>query len=78
MATKVFDTYMPGAEDDLVSFFNSISDGRVLCLAVLVSGCMLVTQGPSRYHQISICLRYLCMWETMAEIMANLPALAGI
>ena len=37
MATKVFDTYMPRAEDDLVVFFNSISDGRVLCLAILVS-----------------------------------------
>ncbi len=37
MAVRVFDTYMPGAEDDLVSFFNSVSDGRVLCLAIVVS-----------------------------------------
>jgi len=38
MASRVFDTYMPGAEDDLVSFLNSISNNRVLCLAILVSG----------------------------------------
>ena len=37
MAARVFDTYMPGSEDDLVSFINSISEGRVLCLAILVS-----------------------------------------
>ena len=37
MAVRVFDTYMPGAEDDMVSFVNSISDGRVLCLGIVVS-----------------------------------------
>ena len=37
MASRVFDTYMPGAEDDLVSFLNSISKNRVLCLGILVS-----------------------------------------
>ena len=37
MAAKVFDTYMPGAEDDLVSFLNSVGEGRILCFAILVS-----------------------------------------
>ena len=37
MAVRVFDTYMPGSEDDLVSFINSVSDGRLLCLAIVVS-----------------------------------------
>ena len=37
MAARVFDTYMPGGEEPLISFINSISDGRILCLAILVS-----------------------------------------
>ena len=36
MAARVFDTYMPGAEKDMINFLNGISDGRVLCLAILV------------------------------------------
>jgi len=37
MAVRVFDTYIPGSEESLVSFLNSISSGRVLCMAILVS-----------------------------------------
>ena len=37
MAARVFDTYMPGSVEPLVSFINSLSDGRILCLSILVS-----------------------------------------
>lgn len=37
MAARMFDTYMPGGEEPLISFINSISDGRIICLAILVS-----------------------------------------
>lgn len=36
MAARVFDTYMPGGEEPFISFINSVSDGRILCLAILV------------------------------------------
>ena len=36
MAARVFDTYMPGGEDPFITFINSISDGRILCLAIMV------------------------------------------
>ena len=37
MASRVFDTYIPGSEEHLVSFINFINNGRVLCMAVQVS-----------------------------------------
>ena len=37
MAARVFDTYTPGTEDFMVTFLNSLSDGRILCFAILVS-----------------------------------------
>ena len=37
MASRVFDTYMPGSVEPLISFINSLSDGRILCLAIMVS-----------------------------------------
>ena len=42
MAARVFDTYSPGSEDILVSFLNSLSDGRILCLAIQVSPMVLI------------------------------------
>ena len=36
MAARVFDTYIPGAADTLVTFINSISDERIVCFAILV------------------------------------------
>ena len=39
MAARVFDTYMPGSVEPFISFINSLSEGRILCLAILVSFC---------------------------------------
>ncbi len=36
MAVRVFDTYSPGSEDVLITFLNTLSDGRILCLAIQV------------------------------------------
>lgn len=47
MASRVFDTYMPGGEEDLVGFLNSISDGRILCLAIEV---IIIGQHPKKYQ----------------------------
>lgn len=47
MAARVFDTYMPGGEDPLINFVNSISDGRILCLAIMVS-CL----SRKAYHNV--------------------------
>ncbi|CAI8053573.1 Protein O-linked-mannose beta-1,2-N-acetylglucosaminyltransferase 1 [Geodia barretti] len=38
MAARVFDTYIPGAADTLVTFINSISDERIMCFAILDEG----------------------------------------
>ena len=45
MAARVFDTYMPGAEEPMIQFLNSISDGRILCMGIMVS------DGPV-YHDV--------------------------
>ena len=45
MAARVFDTYMPGGEDPLIFFINSISNGRILCLAILVSAVVEYSGG---------------------------------
>ncbi|XP_064386754.1 protein O-linked-mannose beta-1,2-N-acetylglucosaminyltransferase 1-like [Halichondria panicea] len=38
MAVRVFDTYSPGSEDVLITFLNTLSDGRILCLAIQDEG----------------------------------------
>ena len=49
MAARVFDTYMPGSVEPLISFINSLSDGRILCLAILVSSYhKQVASSPTR------------------------------
>ena len=38
MAARVFDTYLPGSDEAMVAFINSISDGRILCLSIMDEG----------------------------------------
>ena len=38
MAARVFDTYLPGSDEAMVVFINSISDGRILCLSIMDEG----------------------------------------
>ena len=58
MAARVFDTYMPGSVEPLVSFINSLSDGRILCLAILVSSISsssltsIFSEEPSTSHYL--------------------------
>lgn len=37
MSVRVFDTYIGSIEDALVTFLNSIMDGRIICFAIMVS-----------------------------------------
>lgn len=37
MATRVFDTYVAGADEMMVVFLNSISEQRILCFGIMVS-----------------------------------------
>lgn len=37
MSIRVFDTYIGSIEDVLVTFLNSIMDGRIICFAIMVS-----------------------------------------
>ena len=37
MSTRVFDTYVGSIEDVLVTFLNSVMDGRIICFAIMVS-----------------------------------------
>ena len=37
MAVRVFDTYLPGNEETLVSFLDSVMDERILCFVIAVS-----------------------------------------
>ena len=57
MAARVFDTYIPGAADTLVTFINSISDERIMCFAILVRPIFTP-------HLTSLSVVYLCMYVT--------------
>ena len=37
MATRVFDTFFNGTEDEMVSFIDNLQDGRFVIFAVRVS-----------------------------------------
>ena len=37
MASCVFDTYIPGGDDNLPAFLDSLSNGRIICFTILVS-----------------------------------------
>ena len=36
MASRIFDTYIPGGDESLPTFINSLADGRIICFAILV------------------------------------------
>ena len=54
MASRVFDTYMPGSVEPLVSFINSLSDGRILCLAILVSN--IIKSKVGKFGSLAFCV----------------------
>ena len=64
MAARVFDTYVPGAADTLVTFINSISDERIMCFAILVRPIFT----PQLTSLSLLYIVYLCMcnkwWST--------------
>ena len=37
MASRVFDTYIPGGDDNLPAFLDSLANGRIICFTILVS-----------------------------------------
>ena len=37
MASRVFDTYIPGGDDNLPAFLESLANGRIVCFTILVS-----------------------------------------
>ena len=37
MASRVFDTYIPGGDDNLPAFLDSLANGRTICFTILVS-----------------------------------------
>ena len=37
MASHVFDTYIPGGDDNLPAFLDSLANGRIICFTILVS-----------------------------------------
>ena len=36
MSVRVFDTYTGNIEDVMITFLNSIMDGRIVCFAIMV------------------------------------------
>ena len=36
MASRVFDTYIPGGDDNLPAFLDSLANGRIICFTILV------------------------------------------
>lgn len=59
MAARVFDTYMPGGEDPFITFINSISDGRILCLAIMVRNFSKLCKEKDHYY-LCACEKKLC------------------
>ena len=37
MASCVFNTYIPGRDDNLPAFLDSLANGRIICFTILVS-----------------------------------------
>ena len=57
MATKTFDTYLPGSDEVMVTFLNSISDGRILCFTIMVGVCVCVSVCARTCIRVHVCVR---------------------
>lgn len=70
MAARVFDTYLPGSDEAMVVFINSISDGRILCLSIMDEGTFSLSKDGRKAlgalgSQLSSSISWRDMWAVV-------------